>query len=167
MRWTPQRRKAARLLAEGRSTTEVAEELGVVPTTIRSWMKNREFMAYLDELTLSSGVALKAERLRIAKEIIRRKLEGIGSRKDLLDWLKYVQSEMDEKEAVGQTINLQIVTEFTNLKPEERPAAFLNVSRALWRNAVGLQPASGTETDVGNLIKPPGDVINLEDSETV
>ncbi len=44
-----------------------------------------------------TGISARAERLRLAKRVVRSKiLDGVPqSDKDLLEWLKYAQSETD------------------------------------------------------------------------
>ncbi len=94
--WTPQRSQAAVLLAQGFTINETAKEIGVNEKTIDRWKEDIEFSVEVDRLTLMLDVAGRAERLRIAKRQVRRLLRKKNpSRKDLLDWLKYAQSETD------------------------------------------------------------------------
>ena len=43
------------------------------------------------------GIAIKAERMRIAKRAVRQMVKGelVETKKDLLDWLKYAQMETE------------------------------------------------------------------------
>lgn len=84
-------------LAEGMTQEETAAEVGVTSRTIRNWLQNIEFAAEVDRLSLMLGIAGRAERLRIAKRVIRQKATGstILTDKDVLDWLKFAQSETD------------------------------------------------------------------------
>ena len=43
------------------------------------------------------GIANRAERLRIANRVIREKIRGelVETDKDILDWIKFAQSETD------------------------------------------------------------------------
>jgi hypothetical protein len=56
-------------------------------------------MLEVDKLTLLTGIALRAERLRIAARAIRQKApedaDRVKTSRDLLDWIKYAQSETD------------------------------------------------------------------------
>ena len=56
------------------------------------------------------GIAGRAERLRIANRIVRQRVrdEIVESDKDLLDWLKFAQSETDG-------LNLGLATSLTEL----------------------------------------------------
>lgn len=85
------------LLAQGYTRKEVAKEADVSERTIYRWLDDVEFSAEVDRLSLMLGVAARAERLRIAQRAIRAKVreDKIDTEKDLLDWLKYAQSETD------------------------------------------------------------------------
>lgn len=85
------------MLAEGYKNSEVAQEIGVCERTIYRWKDNSEFSAEVDRLTHMVGIALRAERLRIAMRVVRSKTKFSfpATEKDLLDWLKYAQSETD------------------------------------------------------------------------
>jgi transcriptional antiterminator len=94
--WNEKRRKAAIALADGQTQVQAAEVCGISDRTIRQWLTYPEFTEEVDRLTLLTGIALKSERIRQAKRIVRQ-LEG-RTKEDLLDWLKYVQSEMKADE---------------------------------------------------------------------
>ncbi len=96
--WTKKREEAALSLAQGATQAEAAEIAGVSDRTIRNWLNAPEFSEEVDRLTLMTGIANRAERLRVVKRIIKQRVkdgEFILSEKDLLDWLKYAQSETD------------------------------------------------------------------------
>ena len=87
---------AAVALAQGETYREAALTAGVTVDVIREWMKNEAFMDEIDRLTLMLGISKKAARLRIAKRVIRKKMESpMSTERDLLDWLKYTQGETD------------------------------------------------------------------------
>lgn len=96
-RWDERRARAAILLAEGRTQKEVAEELEITDRAVRKWLVEPEFAAEVDRLSLMLGIASRAERLRVTNRVIRQfvKEAGITTQKDLLEWLKYAQSETD------------------------------------------------------------------------
>jgi uncharacterized protein YerC len=96
-KWTPKTSEAATLLAQGYTYQQVADEVGVSKKTISRWMADMDFSTEVDRVSLMVGVAMRAERLRIAQRIVREKMgHGIlASDKDLLDWLKFAQSETD------------------------------------------------------------------------
>jgi len=95
--WTDERCKAAVALAEGKTQEETAAEINVTDRTIRNWLADERFAAEVDRLSLMVGIASRAERLRLANRIIRQKVKGgiAETEKDLLDWVKYAQSETD------------------------------------------------------------------------
>ena len=95
--WTEERNKAAVGLAEGRTQQDIAAELDITDRTIRNWLDVQEFAEEVDRLSLMIGVANRAERLRLANRVIRENTRGnrIQTEKDVLDWLKFAQSETD------------------------------------------------------------------------
>lgn len=96
--WTAKREKAALALAQGYTEAEAAETARVTDRTIRRWKRHLEFSAEVDRLSLMVGIASRAERLRIAMQVARQKVKADGKYRtvrDLLDWLKFAQSETD------------------------------------------------------------------------
>lgn len=86
-------------LAEGKTVKEVAVETDITERTIYRWQQAPEFSQEVDRLTLMMGIASKAERLRMVKRLARQRVDEDGnilSEKDILDWLKFAQSETDE-----------------------------------------------------------------------
>lgn len=97
-RWNKAKTAAAIALADGETVEKAATLSGVDPRTVYRWKADIEFSCEVDRLTLMMGVAAKAERLRLAKRVINQKTkdkETIRTEKDLLDWIKYAQSETD------------------------------------------------------------------------
>lgn len=92
-RWTPKATQAAIGLAEGLTRDDAAAQAGVSRATLFRWLTVPEFAEEVDRLTFLTGIANKAERLRLAKRVIARL--GTVTEKDLLDWLKYAQGETD------------------------------------------------------------------------
>jgi len=96
--WTPQRSEAAAMLAAGATYGEVARQVNVTKKTVYNWMQDVEFAAEVDKLSLMVGIASRAQRLRYANRTILKQLNEDGSlhtEKDVLDWIKYAQSETD------------------------------------------------------------------------
>jgi hypothetical protein len=94
--WTSRRQKAALALAEGQSHQAVAEAIGVCRKTICNWLCVAEFVTEVDRLSCMIDIASRAERLRIAIRAVRQKVRADGTveiDKDVLDWLKFAQSE--------------------------------------------------------------------------
>lgn len=91
--WTTTREAAALALAAGKTQIEAAAAAGCAERTIRNWLNVPEFSEEVDRLTLMTGIAAKAERLRTAKRMIAK--IGDNTERDLLDWLKFAASETD------------------------------------------------------------------------
>lgn len=97
-KWTAKSNAGAVALAEGKTQQAVADEVGVSRRTIERWMSDMDFRAEVDRLSLMTGISSRAERLRIAKRVIRQRIDdvtGVETEKDILDWLKFAQSETD------------------------------------------------------------------------
>jgi len=97
-KWTSKREKAALALANGFTQEEAALQANIASRTIRRWLNNPEFACEVDRLTHMVGIATRAERLRIAMRVVRGRMQHTTippSKRDLLEWLKYIQSETD------------------------------------------------------------------------
>lgn len=92
-KWTEKHEIAAIALAGGDTQQEAGDKAGVTERTIQRWLAVAEFSEEVDRLTFLTGIAHKAERLRLAKRVIKKLNED--TERDLLDWLKYAQSETD------------------------------------------------------------------------
>lgn len=92
---------AAHVLGEGYTVKQAAAAAGVDERTIYRWKHDPDFMQMVDTVTLTTGIANKAERVREAKRIVRevkvwRQQHGKPvSEKDILDWLKYIRDEQE------------------------------------------------------------------------
>jgi hypothetical protein len=96
--WSPRKEKAAITLAKGETQRTAADNAGVADRTIRRWLEVPAFSQEVDRLSLMVETANRAHRLRIANRVIRQMVrdgEPVETSKDLLDWLKYAQSETD------------------------------------------------------------------------
>ena len=97
--WTKPRENAALALSEGYSVSEAAQKANVTRQTVHNWLGVPDFAAEVDRLTLMSGISTRAERLRIAMRVARQKVREetgeIVTARDILDWLKFAQSETD------------------------------------------------------------------------
>ena len=83
-------------MADGFTISETATGTGVSNRTIDRWKANIDFQSEVDRLSLMVGIASKGERLRLAKKIIRELIKKQHpTQKDLLEWVKYAQSETD------------------------------------------------------------------------
>lgn len=95
--WNEKRTAAAIALAEGRTEQDIADTLELERKTLWNWKQVPEFAAEVDRLSLMVNIAGRAERLRIAMRVARQRVreDGVDTEKDLLDWLKFAQSETD------------------------------------------------------------------------
>ena len=94
--WNKKKQSTAILFADGLTVREISEQTAIPVRTIDRWKTDPKFAAEIDRLTQMFGISSRAERLRIAKRIIRKKLKSPqATKKDVLDWLKYIQSETD------------------------------------------------------------------------
>jgi DNA-binding CsgD family transcriptional regulator len=112
--WTRKRSNVAVLLARGYTQSEVAVQVGVGERTIRTWLDNIEFSAEVDRLSVMVDLANRAERMRLAQRIVRRL--GEQTNRDLLDWLKFVQSETDGAKIDGDFLG-QLAAFLSNAAP--------------------------------------------------
>ena len=100
-RWTEPKDIAAHVLGHGYTVRWAAIAAKVNERTIYNWKHDPDFMDMVDEITVTTGLATKGERIREAKGIVReikawRKEQGkIPSEKDILDWLKYLRDEQE------------------------------------------------------------------------
>ena len=97
-RMVAERARAALALAEGQSQQAVADTIGVCRKTICNWLCVPEFAAEVDRLSSMVSIASRSERLRIAMRVVRQKTRADGvieTDRDVLDWLKFAQSETD------------------------------------------------------------------------
>lgn len=97
--WTPKRTAAALALAQGLSREQVASDVGTTRKTIYNWLRNADFAAEVDRLSLMVGIAARAERMRMTMRVVRQKVKGetVETERDLLDWLRFAQSETNER----------------------------------------------------------------------
>lgn len=116
--WNEKRSAAALLLAEGQTEQSIADTLEIERKSLWNWKQVPEFSAEVDRLSVMVGIASRAERLRIAMRVARQKVkeDRIDTEKDLLDWLKFAQSETDG-------INLNLVNQLAALAENEAPVA--------------------------------------------
>ena len=100
-KWTPRKEKAALRLAQGYSQADTSEHVGVTQRTVERWCANLDFSMEVDRLSLMVGVASASERLRIIQQVIRQKVsqEGVETRRDILDWLKFAREETGSADA--------------------------------------------------------------------
>lgn len=97
-KWTSKATTAAIALAEGLTRKNAADRAAIGERTLYTWLADSEFSAEVDRLSLMVGIASRAERLRIAQRAVRQMTQESGhvvTERDILDWLKFAQSETD------------------------------------------------------------------------
>jgi hypothetical protein len=95
-KWTPARKAAVFALAEGKTREQAAEAAEVTERSIYIWLQDPAFTEELDKLTLLVGIATRAERMRLVKRAVAQRFRDDGTvetKADVLDWLKFAQSE--------------------------------------------------------------------------
>ena len=116
-KWTSERSDAALALSLGLTEAETAQRARVCQRTIARWKKIPAFEEEVDRLTLMTGIAGKAQRMLIAKRIIRDLVKkDKPTEKDLLDWMKYAQNE-------AEGIKLNLAGELAALIAADLPVA--------------------------------------------
>lgn len=113
-KWNGKKQAAAIALAQGYTIAEVSQQIGHDERTIYRWKTDIEFAAEVDRLSLMVDIAGRAERLRIAMRQVRQKIDA--SEKDLLDWLKFAQSETD-----GVKLDIAALIDATVSVADNRP----------------------------------------------
>ncbi len=96
--WTEKASTVALALAQGKTRAEAAQEADITDRTVYRWLQDPTFSEEVDRLSVMVAVASRAERLRIVNRIVRQMVKDdrtIRTDKDLLDWLKFAQSETD------------------------------------------------------------------------
>ncbi|MGB3908244.1 MAG: phBC6A51 family helix-turn-helix protein [Methanomethylovorans sp.] len=95
-KWTNQRYKAARLLAEGELTQQqIATECHVIRQTIYNWLKQPEFLEKVNEYVLADERATKAGLLRRCYKTLEEKSKlAATDRTTELDYLKFIADAM-------------------------------------------------------------------------
>jgi transcriptional regulator with XRE-family HTH domain len=157
--WNEQRGAAALGLAEGKSQLEVAQLVGVTDRTIRNWLDDDRFIAEIDRLSLMVGVASRAERLRLVNRLVKQKVRQedgfIFTEKDLLDWLKFAQSETD-----GAKIDLSKLAELlagesaAEHGPPQQLGAAIETTAIESRTSEELSDGVVTGDDDGEVLNP-------------
>lgn len=161
MRWDQKRRDIAASLASGETMNEVALKFGLSRGYLQKLKVIPEFAAYMDELTMALGLAKRAERIRIAQRVVNEKIEqgGYYSKKDLLEWLKYVGEETGDLQAAGTTnITIQITQTMQQVPIAERPAALLNLARGFVQGLNTVPGINSTDPDITTCTDEPGDL---------
>lgn len=130
-KWTEKATAAAIELSQGFTCKEVAAKTEVGLRTLYRWTCDTDFSAEVDRLSLMVGIASRAERLRLAMRVVRSKTDGeIQTDKDLLDWLKFAQSETD-----GIKLDLTAISEAASSLAESRSDRTTDKAGAAGRKA--------------------------------
>ena len=101
-KWDEQREVCALLLARGKTRAEAARQVGIGEATVYRWLNHPEFSQEVDKLCIITDFATSARRVRLAKQFIRQQIrtddkgnEIVDSKKDILDWLKFIRDELE------------------------------------------------------------------------
>jgi hypothetical protein len=153
-KWTETRTLAAIALADGQTQRAVAEALDINEKTVSRWMQHPDFSAEVDKLTFMVGLGSRAARVRLVKRIIAQRVkddEDVQSDKDILDWLKYLQSET-------QGVRLDLAAFLAASAPMARGGSTGVDAPADGRGTAGSGTAGGTDGEDGAVPGVPGEV---------
>jgi hypothetical protein len=146
--WTPQRKKAAFLLADGTKTyDEVAKEVRVKVQSLWNWRKYPAFLEEVDIQTLKNEEVTRAGLLRLAIKGIQDNKEDLQKDKNTaLDWAKFaadIQGYMKQKVELDADLKHSVELD-VNLTEEELQKAIDEDLQKLI--AVGYIPDSKKNT---------------------
>ena len=98
--------EAAGLLAEGKSVSEVARQLGRAESTIRSWMKNEDIRGAYREAILRTALVSYARAIRKLSDQVDADNEAVAQRaaKDLIDRFGDVIMQERDREIVVRVV---------------------------------------------------------------
>ena len=99
-RWTADRYRLARLIAEGDTYKEAGRKVGLAEVTVKTYMwEVDEFRAYVDKITLENEMASRAGVLRMLMRVAKEKLPDAGADKSTyLDYLKFIRELASDDE---------------------------------------------------------------------
>ena len=97
-KWTPKRKKAAKLLSDGtKNYTEGCEEVGINADTLLEWRKHREFWQEVDKCTFENEQVTTASIIRVVLKSLRIKECYVSDdRSTHLDYLKFLKDILPE-----------------------------------------------------------------------
>lgn len=78
-KWTPRKRKAAEMFAEGHTNIEVCSALEISERTVTRWRVDISFMDEVDRLTMTTGIAVESQQIREIKRMIEAKRKADGT----------------------------------------------------------------------------------------
>jgi len=97
-RWTAERYRLARHIAEGDTYREAGRKVGLAEATVKTYMwEVNEFRAYVDKITLENEMASRAGVMRMLMRVAAEKLPDAGADKSTyLDYLKFIRELVKE-----------------------------------------------------------------------
>lgn len=100
--WNETKLKAAEGIARDENKDGLCARLGFARRTLTRWQQHPDFQLKISAIILEIDITQKSERIKIAKAVIEKKLKDAKdadsdpSSKDLLEWMKYVGSEVGD-----------------------------------------------------------------------
>ena len=100
--WNETKLLACEAIARNENREQIAVRLGIADRTVRRWQEHPDFQLKISKIILEIDITQKSERIKIAKAVIEKKIKAAKdsdedvSDKDLLEWLKYVGTEMGD-----------------------------------------------------------------------
>lgn len=97
-RWTAERYRLARHIAEGDTYREAGKKVGLAEVTVKTYMwEVNEFRAYVDKITLENEMASRAGVLRMLMRVAKEKLpDAAADKSTYLDYLKFIRELADD-----------------------------------------------------------------------
>lgn len=91
--WSERKETAARLILEGLRIKDIAPILGVSERQIYRWKNEAEFFHFQNEYLMNSRGEYLLQAKREARDAIKK---DKPSKRDMLDWLKFISAETDK-----------------------------------------------------------------------
>lgn len=123
-KWTPERRKAANLIASGKNQSEAAREVGVTPMAVSHWMKSPTFVDYVDRRSMEIGMARRSGRVQGYNKVIEEGIKTILKKlenpnewygknlgdllKEIREYMKLMAQETGALSGDGNTFNVGV-----------------------------------------------------------
>jgi hypothetical protein len=133
-------------LSEGATRAEAAGRAGVSRRSIYNWLQRPGFKALVDALALKTGLAQKAERLKLLKRLARQVeaggLDKSMRRHDAVDLARAIREEVESGVVPGQGPPVQVVAQYAQFwfGSKEKAAEALGIG---WERAAGAAVTGG------------------------
>jgi hypothetical protein len=142
---------AAAMVASG-SSVAAGEQLGIPPTTIRTWMKTDEFSRMVQEVRAEYGEKIRANLARVIKEGTDQILDRIKNGDHVLG----KDGELIRKPMSGRDLTIAAGTAFDKLRIVENQPTSISARQEVY---------NGTETVLERLKRQIRESLDERDAE--